>query len=945
MVLALLLMSSSFLVFSNTTVPIAKAAIPSDLLQYEWTQSAVDGSRSCASDGPGPTTPYIQWRTTIPGVTGQPVAFNGKIFVQDTSIYYGAPGWAPSTYCLDAATGEILYKLEGKVGSINKLDNTYMLIGSNCYEIADGSQVWTAPPGFSCSQSFNSGVGYNSELKLVISESLAWSLADPSQPPTIAWDRADEPDFGDYGSESIKNVGEGIVVYKTSYQYIIGVDATTGKTLWNTPTTVNYWGYGASIHAGVFGFGALDGNFYGWSITTGELMWTYNPGTFYNQFASASGAAYGMFYEKNQDSYTYAINATTGELVWKYKGPGVAYSNCLSIAGGKVYAMTGENQYVDFATGEPGHSEFACLDAYTGEVIWTMPFENGAPFNLQCNAYGNLYVVPTISSYTPGVFTYSGFGSTYAGPNEIWCIGDEPTDWPMFLNDPENSGYGDGPTNLNLKWTATTGNGISSSPTLVNGVAYVGSYDGNIYAFNANTGTELWTYQTGQIGFSSTVAVVNNKLYTGADNGNIYCLNANTGAKLWEASAGGVPTIGPDMTGVPSATGSPTVVGGMVYVAAGDTNLYCFNANTGAKVWNYTVGGGISSQTPAVVDGAVYIGASIFDGTGPNIIKLDATTGELIFNVDIPGYDFYGRFGIIASVTSANGMVFARTSNRYNYALNATTGEVIWMVDARYNPGTPEQAPGALQPAAMLYKYGIVYFPDFYGVTAVNALNGSEIWHSYTSRENLASGLSYSYGRIYTVNEAGILNVLDALTGEKLSFYQFGGTTLHSIPTPYNGSLYVANFDWNLYCFEEAPTRVSFSFSPTATTVAVAPRIQWGSDVLLEGTIANAKGVPVHITAIDPNNNFQDIGTVTTDDMGFYSTLWTPPVLGKYVVTASFEGSESYLPSFAKTAFAVTEATGSAQAPFITTEIAIIAAVAVACIIGIVSFWALRKRK
>jgi outer membrane protein assembly factor BamB len=88
----------------------------------------------------------------------------------------------------------------------------------------------------------------------------------------------------------------------------------------------------------------------------------------------------------------------------------------------------------------------------------------------------------------------------------------------MFLSDPENSGFGDGPTNLALKWKASTGC-ILLSPAIVNGVIYAGAFDGNIYAFNANTGEQKWSYTTGKIGFSSTPAVVNGKLYTGADNG------------------------------------------------------------------------------------------------------------------------------------------------------------------------------------------------------------------------------------------------------------------------------------------------------------------------------------------------------------------------------------------------------------------------------------------
>ena len=119
----------------------------------------------------------------------------------------------------------------------------------------------------------------------------------------------------------------------------------------------------------------------------------------------------------------------------------------------------------------------------------------------------------------------------------------------------------------------------------------------------------------------------------------------------------------------------------------------------------------------------------------------------------------------------------------------------------------------------MLYQYGRVYFNNYYGISCVNAFNGTELWYRFTSRENFAQGLSYSYGRIYTPNENGVLYVLDSLTGEKLAFYEFpnAGAELHSIPTPYNGSLYISGLNWNLYRFDEAPPAAPY-VPPTTPT-------------------------------------------------------------------------------------------------------------------------------
>jgi hypothetical protein len=71
----------------------------------------------------------------------------------------------------------------------------------------------------------------------------------------------------------------------------------------------------------------------------------------------------------------------------------------------------------------------------------------------------------------------------------------------------------------------------------------------------------------------------------------------------------------------------------------------------------------------------------------------------------------------------------------------------------------------------------------------------------------------------------------------------------------------------------------------------------------------NTTGVIVHLTAIDPNGNLQDIGTTTSDELGNYALTWIPPVPGLYNVKATLESTNSYFSSEAGTAFVVSEAT------------------------------------
>jgi glucose dehydrogenase len=66
-----------------------------------------------------------------------------------------------------------------------------------------------------------------------------------------------------------------------------------------------------------------------------------------------------------------------------------------------------------------------------------------------------------------------------------------PGDWPQSGRDPAHTGYNSAETiispasvaGLSVAWTGTTGNAILSSPAVTDGVVYVGSADGKLYAF------------------------------------------------------------------------------------------------------------------------------------------------------------------------------------------------------------------------------------------------------------------------------------------------------------------------------------------------------------------------------------------------------------------------------------------------------------------------------
>jgi hypothetical protein len=118
---------------------------------------------------------------------------------------------------------------------------------------------------------------------------------------------------------------------------------------------------------------------------------------------------------------------------------------------------------------------------------------------------------------------------------------------------------------------------------------------------------------------------------------------------------------------------------------------------------------------------------------------------------------------------------------------------------------------------------------------------------------------------------------------------------------------------------------------------------------------ANVPGVTVKLEAVDPNGNYQVLGTTTSDAYGNYGFRFMPEVEGQYMIIATFEGSESYYPSTATGYLSADPAPAPETpiepeepeepiAPLISTEIAIVIAVAVIGIIGVAAYWFLRRR-
>lgn len=265
----------------------------------------------------------------------------------------------------------------------------------------------------------------------------------------------------------------------------------------------------------------------------------------------------------------------------------------------------------------------------------------------------------------------------------------------MFRGDITHSGIykGQGPKSFEkVKWVFKTDGWVISSPTLTDGVLYVGSDDGKLYAIDADKGQEKWHFATTG-GFAggpirSTAAIVNGTVYFSSYDGFFYALEAATGKLKWKFEHGERQFEAKHLHYRPPVNqtsadfwdffeSSAAVDKGVVYFGSGDGNMYALDAGTGQLKWKFATKDVVHSS-PAIYDGVVYFGS--WDG---RLYAVDAATGQEKWNY-MTGLDNDGhnQVGIQSSPSVVDGVVYFASRHGGNvYALDAKTGKEIWHFD------------------------------------------------------------------------------------------------------------------------------------------------------------------------------------------------------------------------------------------------------------------------
>ncbi len=228
----------------------------------------------------------------------------------------------------------------------------------------------------------------------------------------------------------------------------------------------------------------------------------------------------------------------------------------------------------------------------------------------------------------PGIHGLSPGNEMMPDPFDVFLSSPTIVDGVVYIGSGDHRVYALDAQTGAVKWKFESGDVVHATPAVVNGVVYIGSFDRNFYAIDAASGRELWHFQTGddqvlhnQIGIPGSAAVADGVVLFGCRDGHFYALDARTGRLKWSED-----------NRMGWVIASPAVQNGIVYFPTSDgTQFKAINIETGALVWR-TVNKAISFSSPAIAGDRIYFGSH--DGW---VRALALATGMLVAEFQTDG--------------------------------------------------------------------------------------------------------------------------------------------------------------------------------------------------------------------------------------------------------------------------------------------------------------------
>ena len=556
---------TSTITISNTFTVVAPSSSLSITAGPVGTSTKVSG----AGYMPGETVNVI-WGYSGPG-TGKPVA---------TTTAGGTSGLVNVSFNVPTATSgsHTVAVIGATSGSLVKdVFKVQTGLASNPATTPPGSNVTLAGTGYQANEPVH--IYLDSALGTPFATATADANGNISQAATI-------PAIATPGSHNLVGVGQtsgtsltGALNLDTPWGDLGFDDANTRDNPYeNTLSVTNVSGLkeqwmaqvptgqeGSPIYAsGLVYIATANGNLNAYYAQSGGLKWSFKSNTSFPNFSAPlvdpvnNLVFFGTigYQDSGIPSPFYALNAQSGKLVWSMIIPWNDFG-FPSLHSGTIYVGNSH---------EASNGSLYAIDELTGRLDWSYATNGGVWGSVAYDPSTN-EVFTSIGNPSNSVVALNAINGT-----ALWT-------YPI-----PNSGGDDDP-----------GSAISIS----NGLVYVDSKIGSVYALHETDGSPAWSQAIGthNIGNVSSLAIANGVAYVGSLDTNVYALNASTGVVLWKTPTG---------KGIQS---SPAYANGVVYVASLDGNIYALNASNGTILLKFPLGKN-SYSSPIVVNGWVYCAAT-----------------------------------------------------------------------------------------------------------------------------------------------------------------------------------------------------------------------------------------------------------------------------------------------------------------------------------------------
>ena len=298
---------------------------------------------------------------------------------------------------------------------------------------------------------------------------------------------------------------------------------------------------------------------------------------------------------------------------------------------------------------------------------------------------------------------------------------------------------------LDKRWSRSIGNGQGDglyrlNPLLADGVIYAVSEEGELAAFDADSGKLRWESEL-EIPISGGVGKYRDSLLLGGADGLVMRLSAEDGSEIWRR-----PVTG-EVLAAPQSNGE------VVVAQAYDGKLMAFDYETGEKLWTF------SNDVP--------------------VLTLRGTSTPIIYN------DF-----VIAGF--ADGKVIA---------VSLDSGSVVWEARVAIAQGRSEIERIVDIDGTMAVQGAELYVASYQGrIVALEMRAGRKLWQRNVSS---VSGVSVGFGNVYVADEDGTVSAF-LRNGQSIRWQNIElGYRELSRPTPIGSYVAVVDFEGYLHLLSQ----------------------------------------------------------------------------------------------------------------------------------------------